>query len=43
MLIGFDYYFDIVFGDVIRGSSGFVVVSSLFGWVLFGFISVERK
>lgn len=43
VLIGSDYYFDIVSGNVIRGSSGPVAVSSLFGWVLSGPTSAERK
>ena len=33
VLIGSDYYFDVVSGHVIRGSSGPTAVSSLFGWI----------
>ena len=36
VLIGSDYYFDIVSEDVIRGSNGPVAVSSMFEWVLSG-------
>ncbi|XP_078364115.1 uncharacterized protein LOC144648427 [Oculina patagonica] len=43
VLIGSDYYFDIVSGDVIRGSSGPVAVSSMFGWVLSGPTSAEES
>lgn len=43
VLIGSDYYFDIVSGDVIRGSGGPVAVSSMFGWVLSGPTSAEES
>ena len=43
VLIGSDYYFDIVSGDVIRGCSGPVPVSSMFGWVLSGPTSAEES
>ena len=42
VLIGSDYYFNIVSGDVIRGSSGPVAVSSMFGWVLSGPTSAKE-
>ena len=38
---GSDYYFDVVSRDVIRGESGPVAVSSMFGWILSGHTSVE--
>ena len=41
VLIGSDYYFDIVSGDVIRSNSGPVAVSSIFG--LFGPTSAEES
>ena len=43
VLIGSDYYFDIVSGDVIHGRSGPVAVSSTFGWVLSGLTSAEES
>ena len=43
VLIGSDYYFNIVFGDVICGSSGPVAVGSMFGWVLSGPTSAEES
>ena len=43
VLIGSDYYFDVVCGDVIRGSSGPAAVSSMFGWVLSGPTSAEES
>ena len=36
ILIGSDYYWDAVIGDVIRGKCGPVVVQSKFGWLLSG-------
>ena len=36
VLIGFDYYFDIVSRDFIRGSSSLIAVSSMFGWTFAG-------
>ena len=41
VLIGSDYYFDVVSGDVIRGESSPIAVSSMFGWILSGHTSVE--
>ena len=43
VLIGSDYYFDIVSGDVIRSNSGPLEVSSMFGWVLSGPTSAEES
>ena len=43
VLIGSDHYFDVVSGDVIRGESGPVAVSSMFGWILSGHKSVEES
>ena len=43
VLIGSDYYSDVVSGDVIRGSNGPVAMSSLFGWILSGPTSVEES
>ena len=36
ILIGSDYYYDVVIGEVVRGESGPVAVSSKFGWVVSG-------
>ena len=36
ILIGSDYYFDIITGEIVRGDSGPVAVSSKFGWVVSG-------
>ena len=36
ILIGSDYYFDVVTGEIIRGVSGPVAVNSKFGWVVSG-------
>ena len=43
VLIGSDYYFDVVSGEVIRGSNGPTTVSSLFGWILSGPTSAEES
>ena len=43
VLIGSDYYFDVISGDVIRGNSGPVAVSSMFGWILSGPASSEES
>ena len=43
VIIGSDYYFDVVSGDVIRDSNGPVAMSSLFGWILSGPTSVEES
>jgi len=34
VLIGSDYYWDVVDGEIIRGTDGVVAVSSKFGWLL---------
>ena len=39
VLIGSDYYYDVVSGDVVRGDSGPVAISSMFGWILSGHAS----
>ena len=36
ILIGSDYYWHVVTGDIIRGESGPVALSSHFGWLLSG-------
>jgi hypothetical protein len=36
ILIGADYYFDILTGEMVRGESGPVAVNSDFGWVVTG-------
>lgn len=41
VLIGLDYYFDVVSGNVITGESHPVAVGSMFGWILSGHTSVE--
>ena len=41
VLIGLDYYFDVVSGNVIHGESHPVAVGSMFGWILSGHTSVE--
>ena len=41
VLIGLDYYFDVVSGNVIHGKSHPVAVGSMFGWILSGHTSVE--
>jgi len=43
VLIGSDFYFDVVCGDVVRGNSGPVALSSTFGWILPGHASVEES
>ena len=43
VLIGSDYYFDVVSGDVIRDNNGTVAMTSLFGWILSGLTSVEES
>ena len=43
VLIGSDYYCNIVSGDVIRGSSGPVAVSIMLGWVFSAPTSVEES
>ena len=39
ILIGADHYYDIVIGEVIRGSAGPVAISSKLGWLLSGPVS----
>ena len=36
VLIGSDYYWDVVEGEIIRGAEGLVAVRSKFGWLLSG-------
>lgn len=36
ILIGFDNYWNIVYGEMIWCEFGFIVISSKFGWFLFG-------
>ena len=36
ILIGFDYYFDIILGEIRRGDEGPVAVNSEFGWLVSG-------
>ena len=36
LLVGNDYLYDIIVGDVIRGSSGPVAISSKLGWIISG-------
>lgn len=43
MLIGSDYYWDVVIGDVKRGYGGPTAVSSKFGWLLSGPVTPENK
>ena len=39
ILVGADHYYDIVIGDVIRGSGGPVAINSKLGWLLSGPVS----
>ncbi|XP_065064703.1 uncharacterized protein LOC135690935 [Rhopilema esculentum] len=45
LLIGNDYLYDVIIGDVIRGTSGPIAVSSKLGWLLSGKVpgSLEPK
>ena len=43
VLIGSDFYFDVVSGDVVRGNSGPVALGSTFGWTLSGHAIVEES
>ena len=43
LLIGADHYYDIVIGDVIRGSAGPVAISSRLGWLLSGPVSFSNE
>ena len=42
ILIGADHYYDIVIGEVIRGSAGPVAISSKLGWLLSGPVSFSN-
>ena len=41
VLIGSDYYWDIIGGDIIQGTDGLVAMCSKFGWLISG--PVESK
>ena len=47
ILVGLDYYYDVICGDVIRGDKGPVAVKSMFGYILSGSLTqvnnVEAK
>ena len=43
ILIGSDYYWEFMTGNVIKGSSGPVAVESKFGWVLSGTLEPKQK
>ena len=43
ILIGADHYYDIVTGEVIRGSAGPVAISSKLGWLLSGPVSFSNN
>ncbi|XP_065909767.1 uncharacterized protein [Dysidea avara] len=43
MLIGSDFYWDIVTGDIKRGNEGPTAVSSKFGWLLSGPVNAGNK
>ena len=43
VLIGSDYYWDVVSGDVVREGTGPVVIRSIFGWLLSGLIKCRRN
>jgi hypothetical protein len=43
VLIGSDYYWDIAGGEMIRGNSGPVAISSKFGWLLSGPTTEEKR
>ena len=36
ILIGSDYYFDFILGNIVRGDGGLVAVESEFGWLVSG-------
>lgn len=38
VFIGFDYYWEIVSGEIVCGDCGLMVVLSKFGWFLFGLL-----
>ena len=43
MLIGSDYYWDVITGDLKRSGNGPVAVSSKFGWLLSGPVKSKRS
>ena len=43
ILIGADHYYDIIIGEVIRGSAGPVAISSKLGWLLSGPVSFSNS
>ena len=43
MLIGSDYYWDVITGDLKRSGNGPVAVSSKFGWLLSGPVKYKRS
>ena len=43
MLIGSDFYWDVVIGDLVRAEKGPVAVSSKFGWLLSGPMKVNQS
>ena len=43
VLIGSDYYWDLIIGDVIRGDSGPVALSSKLGWIISGKITNQGE
>jgi len=43
VLIGSDYYWDVVSGDVVREGTGPVAIRSIFGWILSGKIKCRRN
>ena len=42
VLIGSDFYWHFVTGNVIRGETGLVAIESKFGWILSGAVKAER-
>ena len=36
ILIGSDYYFDLITGEIVRGEKGPVAINSVFGWLVSG-------
>ena len=43
MLIGSDYYWDVIIGDLKCSGNGLVAVSSKFGWLLSGPVKFKRS
>ena len=43
VLIGSDYYWDMVRGDIIRGTNGLVAVGSKFGWLISGPVKIQNR